>query len=66
MGMGGGVGLGYRANAVNPASAPFDFPAGRLSPDEEIKLLQNQAEVLKNQLEEINLRIKALEQEQNK
>jgi hypothetical protein len=50
----------------NPASAPFDLPAGRLSPDEEIKLLQNQAEVLKNQLEEINLRIKALEQEQNK
>lgn len=63
LGSGRGAGLGYGPNAESFGSTPFAPPPAQLSSDEEIKLLKDQAELLKRQLEEINLRIKALEKE---
>jgi predicted Fe-Mo cluster-binding NifX family protein len=61
MGFARSAGMGYGANAGPFGSSPFTSSAAQLSSDEEIKLLEGRAEVLKKQLEEINRRIKALE-----
>lgn len=65
LGMGRGTGRGYGTKATAFTSAPFGSPAVQLSPDEEIKLLREQAEALKKQLDEINRTIKALEEEKD-
>jgi len=65
LGMGRGAGRSYGANAGTSTSAPFASPAVQLSPDEEIKLLRDQAEAMKKQLDEINRTIKALEEEKD-
>ncbi len=71
-GFGGGYGLGYRRGpgwrSVHPASnawyrGPFRGAYYQMNPDEEVNMLKEEAEAIKNELDAINKRIKELESE---
>jgi hypothetical protein len=70
-GRGFGRGWGYRYYAagypgyVGPAPDPYLY-AQELAPKDEIKILNDQAELIKNELQEIQNRIKTLEKAKDK